>query len=57
MLDRLLLVAVSRYQFRNLTLAEAVLVLTGMAALSVSRRTEAASATATNRFRRTKRFE
>ena len=34
-------------QFRNLTPAEAVLVLTGWAVLSVSRRTEAASATAT----------
>ena len=30
MFDRLLLVVVSRYQFQNLTLAEAVLVLTGM---------------------------
>jgi hypothetical protein len=29
-LDRLLPVAVSRYQFHNLTLAEAVLMLTGM---------------------------
>jgi hypothetical protein len=29
MLDRPLLVGVSRYQFQNLTLAEAVLVLTG----------------------------